>query len=125
MENSGIRTDSDLRGRKIAAVAHSSGAEYLERLHLDYEKYDNLAEALSSLSDGRSDAVVNSEGTLRYLVATRCADKIRVPRILLASAYMGIALPEHSPLKRPIDRALIKITGSLGWRSVEERYFGK
>jgi ABC-type amino acid transport substrate-binding protein len=125
VENSGIRTDSDLRGKKIAAVAHSSGAEYLDRLHLEYEKYDDLADALASLSDGRSDAVVNSEGTLRYLVATRFADNIRVPRILLASAYMAIALPEHSPLKRPIDRALIKITGSPGWRSVEERYFGK
>ena len=125
VENSGIQTDSDLTGKKIAAVAHSSGAEYLDRLHLEYEKYDNLAEALASLADGRSDAVVNSEGTLRYLVATRFADNIRVPRILLAPAYMGIALPEHSSLKRPIDRALIKITGSPGWRSVEERYFGK
>jgi hypothetical protein len=36
---------------KLAAVAQSSGAEYLDGLHLKYEKYDNLAEALSSLAD--------------------------------------------------------------------------
>jgi polar amino acid transport system substrate-binding protein len=62
VENSGIRADSDLKGKKLAAVAQSSGAEYLDRLHLKYEKYDNLAEALSSLVDGRSNAVVNQRG---------------------------------------------------------------
>ena len=70
-------------------------------------------------------AVVNSEGALRYLVGKRFAELIRVPRILLAPAYMAIALPEHSPLKRPIDRTLIKITASPEWGSVEELYFGR
>jgi hypothetical protein len=28
-------------------------------------------------------------------------------------------------LNKPIDRALIKITESAEWRSIEERYFGK
>jgi polar amino acid transport system substrate-binding protein len=125
LETGGIRGDSDLRGKKLAAVAQSSGAEYLDRLHLKYEKFDNLVEALASLADGRSNAVVNSEGTLRYLVDRRFRENIRVPRILLAPAYMAIALPENSPLKRPIDRALIKITASPEWKSVEERYFGQ
>jgi ABC-type amino acid transport substrate-binding protein len=38
---------------------------------------------------------------------------------------MAIALPKGSALKEPIDRALIKITASAEWRSIEERYFGK
>jgi polar amino acid transport system substrate-binding protein len=125
IENSGIRAESDLSGKKLAAVSQSSGAEYLDGLHLKYEKYDNLTEALASLANGRSDAVVNSEDALRYLVAARFAEVIRVPRLLLAPAYMAIALPEHSQLKRPIDRALIKITATLEWKSVEDRYFGR
>ena len=60
-----------------------------------------------------------------FLVAARFAEVILVPRVLLAPAYMAIALPEHSPLKRPIDRALIKITASPEWKSVEDRYFGR
>jgi polar amino acid transport system substrate-binding protein len=125
VENGGILADSDLRGKKLAAVTQSSGAEYLDRLHLKYEKFDDLVEALSSLANGRSNAVVNSEGTLRYLVDRRFRENIRVPRILLSPAYMAIALPENSPLKRPIDRALIKITASPEWKAVEERYFGQ
>ncbi|HEX3496930.1 MAG TPA: transporter substrate-binding domain-containing protein [Methylocella sp.] len=125
VENSVILAESDLSGKKLAAVAQSSGAEYLDGLHLKYEKYDNLADALSSLANRRSNAVVNSEGTLRYLVAARFAEVIRVPRSLLAPAFMAIALPEHSPLKKPIDRALIKITAGPEWKSVEDRYFGR
>jgi polar amino acid transport system substrate-binding protein len=125
VQNSGIRDESDLRGKKLAAVAQSSAAEYFDGLHLKYEKYDNLTEALSSLANGQSNAVVNSEGALRFLVAARFAEVILVPRVLLAPAYMAIALPEHSPLKKPIDRALIKITASPEWKSVEDRYFGR
>ena len=125
VENSSIRAESDLTGKKLAAVAQSSGAEYLDELHLKYEKYDNLAEALSSLANGQTNAVVNSVGALQYLVAARFAQVIRVPRVLLAPAFMAIALPDNSPLKKPIDRALIKITASPEWKSVEELYFGR
>ena len=125
VENSSIRAESDLTGKKLAAVAQSSGAEYLDELHLKYEKYDNLVEALSSLANGQSNAVVNSVGALQYLVAARFAQVIRVPRVLLAPAFMAIALPDNSPLKKPIDRALIKIPASPEWKSVEELYFGR
>ena len=125
VENSSIRTESDLSARRLAAVEQSSGAEYLEGLQLKYEKYDNLAEALSSLADGRSDAVVNSVGALRHLVSARFAQAVYVQRALLAPAFMAVALPQNSPLKRPIDRALIKITASLEWKAIEELYFGQ
>jgi len=125
VENSSIRTASDLSARELAAVAQSSGAEYLDGLQLKYQKYDTLAEALSSLADGRSGAVVNSVGALRYLVSAQFAKVIFVQRALLAPAFMAIALPEKSPLKRPIDRALIKITASPEWKSLEELYFGQ
>jgi ABC-type amino acid transport substrate-binding protein len=48
-----------------------------------------------------------------------------MPQGLLAPAYMAIALPEHSPLKRPIDAALVKITSDPEWISIEDKFFGK
>jgi polar amino acid transport system substrate-binding protein len=112
----------DLRGRKLAAVARSSGAEYLDELQLHYTKYKDLPEALDSLVSGQSNAVVNSVGALQYFISKRYARALEMPQGLLAPAYMAIALPEHSPLKKPIDRALIKITNSSEWRTLEERF---
>ena len=65
-----IARTSDLDGKQLAAVANSSGAEYLDEQHLRYTKYANLKDALNSLVGGQSDAVVNSVGTLEYAIST-------------------------------------------------------
>ena len=123
VEASNLAASIDLNGKKLAAVAHSSGAEYLDQMHLPYTKYKDLPEALNSLANGQSNVVVNSVGALQYFVAKRYAKVIEVPQGLLAPAHMAIALPEHSPIKKPIDRALIRITNSPEWRTLEERFF--
>jgi ABC-type amino acid transport substrate-binding protein len=97
----------------------------LDALHLPYAKYGALREALAAVADGDADAVVNSVGALRYMAAERFPRALRIPNSLLAPAYMAIALPQNSPLKKPMDRALMRITGSPEWRSLEDRYFGK
>ena len=61
---------SDLDGKRLAVVADSSGAEYLDEQHLHYTRYANLKEALASLEGGKSDAVVNSVGALQYAIST-------------------------------------------------------
>ncbi|MFZ1107494.1 MAG: transporter substrate-binding domain-containing protein [Rhodomicrobium sp.] len=125
LESGGALNATDLSGKRLAAVAQSSGAEYLDGLHLKYRTYANLADALSSLADGGSDAVVNSVGALQYLAGARFAKTLYVQRTLLAPAFMAIALPDRSPLKKPVDRALMKIAASPEWRGVEELYFGR
>jgi polar amino acid transport system substrate-binding protein len=115
----------DLSGKKLAAVAQSSGAEYLDEMHLRYAKFKDLPEALDALASGQSNAVVNSVGALQYFISKRYAKALELPQGLLAPAYMAIALPQHSPLKRPIDRALIRITTGAEWRALEERYFAR
>jgi polar amino acid transport system substrate-binding protein len=123
VESRDLAASIDLGGKKLAAVAQSSGAEYLDELHLQYTKYKDLPDALDSLANGHSSAVVNSVGALQYFIAKRYARVLEIPQGLLAPAYMAIALPEHSPIKKSIDRALIKITNSPEWRTLEERFF--
>ena len=109
-------SQSDLWGKRVAAAEASSGAEYLDHQHIAHKNYASLQQALEALAAGREDVVVNSVGALRYLVATRFSKSVRVADPLLAPAYMAIALPEHSVLKKPIDRALMRITESADWR---------
>jgi polar amino acid transport system substrate-binding protein len=125
VESRDLAASVDLTRKKLAAVAQSSGAEYLDAHHLPYMKFNSLPDALDSLAGGTSDAVVNSVGALQYLIAKRYASTEELPQGLLAPAYMAIALPEHSALKRPIDEALVKITSDPEWISLEDRFFGK
>ena len=124
-ESREIAANVDLARKKLAAVAQSSGAEYLDQHRLQYVKFNNLPDALDALAAGKSDAVVNSVGALQYLISKHYASDTEMPQGLLAPAYMAIALPEHSPLKRPIDEALVNITSDPEWISLEERFFGK
>jgi len=117
--------DGDLDGKRLAAVAHSSGAEFLDERRVRYAPFDDLPGALTALAAGRADAVVNSVGALQYLVAARFSRSIEAPDSVLAPAYMAFALPRGSALKQPVDRALIEITASREWRRVEQSYFGK
>ncbi len=118
-------SQSDLWGKRVAAAEASSGAEYLDHQHIAHKNYASLQQALEALAAGREDVVVNSVGALRYLVATRFSKSVRVVDPLLAPAYMAIALPEHSVLKKPIDRALMRITESADWRKAEDSYFAR
>ncbi len=121
----GLRvTETDLAGKRLAAVAHSSGAEYLDDRQLRYAPFDDLSAALTALGRRDVDAVVNSVGALQYLVSTRFKDAIKPPQGVLEPAYMAIALPPGSPLKKSLDEALVGITASQEWRQVEDGYFG-
>ena len=76
----GLRvTEADLDNKRLAAVAHSSGAEYLDERHLRYAPFEDLPAALTALGRGDVDAVVNSVGALQYLVSTRFKERIRPP----------------------------------------------
>jgi ABC-type amino acid transport substrate-binding protein len=119
-----LRT-SDLAGKRLAAVADSSGAEYLDAQRLAYQKFATLPDAFTALAAGKADAVVNSIGALQYIVSTRFSDSIAPPGGLLAPAYMAFALPPNSTLRKPLDKALIAVTATPEWRAVEETYFGK
>jgi polar amino acid transport system substrate-binding protein len=122
----GLRvTEVDLASRRLAAVAHSSGAEYLDERRLRYAPFVDLPAALAALARADVDAVVNSIGALQYLVSTRFKRRIRPPEGVLEPAYMAIALPAGSPLKKPLDEALVGITGSQEWRQIEDGYFGQ
>jgi polar amino acid transport system substrate-binding protein len=123
VESRNFAASIDLHGKRLAAVGQSSGAEYLDQIHLQYAKFKDLPEALNSLANGQSDAVVNSVGALQYYVSMRYARSIEIPQGLLASAYIAIALPEHSAIKKPLDRALVRITNSPEWRTLEEKFF--
>jgi polar amino acid transport system substrate-binding protein len=122
----GLRvTEADLAGKRLAAVAHSSGAEYLDERRLRYAPFEDLPAALTALGRGDVDAVVNSIGALQYLVSTRSKERIKPPEGVLEPAYMAIALPAGSPLRKSLDEALVGITASQEWRQVEDGYFGR
>jgi polar amino acid transport system substrate-binding protein len=80
VETRDVAANIDLTRKKLAAVAQSSGAEYLDEHHLEYTKFKNLPDALDALAAGKSDTVVNSVGALQYLISKRYASSVEMPK---------------------------------------------
>lgn len=125
VEGTAATRSGDLANKRLAAVADSSGAEYLDAQRFAYRKFDNLPSAFTALAAGKVDAVVNSTGALQHLVSTRFSATIAPPHGLLAPAYMAFALAANSALKKPLDRALTVVSASPDWLAVEESYFNR
>lgn len=122
VEGGNSATSVDLSRHKLAAVANSSGAEFLAEQHLAFSETKTLSEALDRLEAGRATAVVNSVGALTYLIDTSHARGIEVAAGLLAPAYLAFAFPPGSALRKPVDEALIEITSTPEWVRLEQRF---
>ena len=126
VENSSIRTESDLSGRKLAAVAQSSRSRVSRWAATQIRQVRQPGGSSFVFGRWPFQRRRQQRGRVADIWSPPALGKSAyVQRALLAPAFMAIALPENSPLKRPIDRALIKITASPEWKSVEELYFGQ
>jgi len=118
-----VVAESDLVGKRLAAVEASSGSEYLDARQLAYAKFPDIPSALKALMTGDADAVVNSVGALQYAVSNGFQGQVDSPGNVLVPAYMAFALRRGGDLKARLDPALARVTASTEWRRAETSYF--
>ncbi|MGB5831737.1 MAG: transporter substrate-binding domain-containing protein [Thiohalocapsa sp.] len=119
-----IRGPNDLYGTRVITVAGSTSAEFLTRFRVRHKTVPALEQALNQLAAGDADAVLYDAPILRFLIARHHAKSLRVlPQVLQRQDY-GIALPQPSPLRESINRALLEITRGEKWEAELERYIG-
>jgi polar amino acid transport system substrate-binding protein len=70
----------------------------------------DLAAALDLLEAGEVDAVVHDRPLLQHQISSQ-AREAKVLDLLFQKQVYAIALPEQSPLREPIDRSLLSLTG--------------
>jgi ABC-type amino acid transport substrate-binding protein len=120
----GVQNLHDLYGARVVTVEGSTSDSFLDYHRVRHQTLPTLPEALERLASGDADAVLYDAPILRYLTRTRYGDQLRVlPQELQRQDY-GIALPQGSPLREPINRVLLEIVRSADWQPSLERYLG-
>jgi ABC-type amino acid transport substrate-binding protein len=120
-----IQRADDLRRVRIGAVSGSSGAEYLERKHIFFRAYPNLNAAVDGLLQNELDAVVSNAPGLRYLIRQKYDGVLGLLPFTLDQTFIAIALPQESPFREPLNRALLRYMSEDEWRAVLFRYLGQ
>jgi polar amino acid transport system substrate-binding protein len=105
-----IKTVSDLHGEDVGTVLGSSSVGFLKENEITAKTYPDVDAACRALAAGQLKAVVYDAPLLKYYVSTHPSTKLQLVGDLLEKQDYGFALPEKSPLRKEINRALLKLT---------------
>jgi len=116
---------NDLETRRVATVSGSTSAQFLGKRDIAFTGYDNPAQMLAAFAKEKADAVVFDGPILAYYVMTGAAGEARlIDRVYRPENY-GIALPEGSPLREEINRALLALREDGSYSTLVDKWFGE
>jgi len=115
---------SDLHGKRVATVRGSASAEWLGNQGIAFEGFKDLDQALKSVEEGDSDAVVYDAPILGYAVRNREGDKLRLLDTRFHNHFNAFALPQGSDRLEALNYAILDILRSQHWQRIQTEYLG-
>ena len=120
-----IHGASDLPGKRVATVHGTTGAAYLAEQHIPAVEVEQIEDAYPLLEAGQVDAIIFDAPVLLYYAATEGKGAVQVVGPTLKDEYYGIALPTGSPLRKPINQALLELMQDGGYTEIHDKWFGR
>ena len=112
----------DLAWARVAVVTGTSGEELLHSQGRQVRAYPFVIQACKALQRGEVEAVVYNKAILSYMIKDYGWKELSVlPHTLVVEDYAMI-LPSGSPLRESINRAVLHILYSAGWKATVQRY---
>jgi polar amino acid transport system substrate-binding protein len=115
---------SDLPGKAIATVQNTTAARYLTDNGLSFVGVEKIEDAYKLLDQDKIDAVVYDAPVLLYHALTTGRGKTQVVGRIFQQEHYGIALPTGSPLREPINEALLAIEQDGTYDALYAKWFG-
>jgi polar amino acid transport system substrate-binding protein len=120
-----IQSAADLAGKNIAVPLGTLDASFVRELNAlalpNIKTFDN---AVTALAEGEAKAVVFDWPVIvDYLYSNPSAPFSLIPN-RYRRHYYGVAFPKLSPLREPVNAALLRLTENGQYDVLLERYFG-
>ena len=119
-----ISSHKDLAGKVVATVEGTTSVAALQNLGAKVIAVPRIERAYEKLLEGEVAAVVFDAPTLLSYARTRGAGEVAIVGDLFDPQPYGIALPEGSQLREPINRALLGLRESGKYDRIYEKFFG-
>jgi ABC-type amino acid transport substrate-binding protein len=91
----------------------------------EVHSFGNPEDGLKSLVDKRTDAFVFQGPVVKYLAKTEFRGRVEVLPGTFDHHYMGMAVPPGSPLREPLNRALLAFMETDQWTQILKQYVGQ
>jgi polar amino acid transport system substrate-binding protein len=124
--NSDVQNIADLKSRKwpVGTVAGSTAQAFLERQGLNVQGFDDVDRACSALNDGKVKAVVYDAPMLLYYAKNNSDQQLGVVGDIFERQSYGIGVPQGSPYRKEITRAILALREQGFFDELENKYFG-
>jgi polar amino acid transport system substrate-binding protein len=119
---SSIKGPDDLKHVRVATVAGSTSATYLEKRHIVYKAVPTVLDGMKAVQAGQVDAMVYDAPLLQYIAKNDLGGQVQVLPITFEHQDYGIALPDGSPMRENLNRALLDNLGKDTWNELVNRY---
>jgi ABC-type amino acid transport substrate-binding protein len=120
---SAIGGPGDLPGKSIATVSNSTAAQYLADHGLAFTPVERIEDAYDLLQAGDVQAVVYDSPVLLYYASKEGKGRAQVVGPIFKPEKYGIALPPGSPLRKPINEALLGLYQDGTYEEIHQKWF--
>jgi len=119
-----ISGPGDLPGVKVGTLAGSTAETWLRNNKAKLSSYPDVASAIAALNSGQIKAVVYDAPVLRYYLSKKVGTRLRLVGPIFEKQSYGIGLQQESPLRLPINRALLALTERGFMNELQKKWFG-
>jgi len=119
-----ISSHKDLAGKAVATVEGTTSVAALQNLGAKVVAVASIEQAYQKLRQGEVAAVVFDAPILLSYARTTAVGEVAIVGDLFDPQPYGIALPEGSQLREPINRALLGLRENGGYDRIYTKYFG-
>lgn len=113
----------DLRGKDVGVPEGTTSVETMAAFDVNLREYPGFDEACDALEAGKLYAVVFDSPAV--LNRTLKDDDVKAVGEMFAPQKYGIAMRDGSPLREPINRAILRLVESDRYEYLQTKWFGK
>jgi ABC-type amino acid transport substrate-binding protein len=117
-----VRGFNDLYHTRVGSISHSEASIFLTSHGIAVMPFENVQEGLKDLAARKIDAFVLNEIILKYLVKNEFPGRLQVLPAKFDEYFVVMALKEKSPLREPINKALLRLMKTGKWPELLNRY---
>ncbi len=124
-ENTDINGPQDLKGKVVAVKLGTATVDYVNTLQAKrIVKFPNIDQAYMEVVFGGADAAMHDTPNVLYYIEKAGAGKVKAVGADVKAAYYGIAFPQGSKLRDPVNVILLEMMEDGGYNKIYKKWFG-
>ena len=117
-----VRGFNDLYNVRVGSIPRSEGFDYLTKQGIAAIPFKSTQEGLAGVASKEVDAFVLNEQILKDLVKREFPGRVQVLPGNFDEYFVSMALQDKSPIRKPINKALLKFMKTQNWIELRNRY---